>query len=132
MPARVIVVEDEELISTMIRVNLEREGYSVESFYDAESMLEYFGADTSLCDIFLLDVMLPGMTGEDAIAKIRELGFNGPVLMLTARRDIETRVSVLNRGADDYMPKPFNVDELLARVNALLRRNRRTGGESED
>ena len=132
MSARVIVVEDEELISTMIKVNLEREGYAVECFFDAESMIDRCKGDAACCDIVLLDIMLPGMSGKQAIAELRVLGFAGPVIMLTAMRDIETRVSVLNLGADDYMPKPFNVEELVARVNALLRRHKRTSENPED
>jgi DNA-binding response OmpR family regulator len=122
MNHRVIVVEDEELISTMIKVNLKREGYDVMHFGDAESMLDHIRSNTDCCDIVLLDIMLPGMNGDEAIVELRKLNFKAPVIMLTAKRDIETRVDVLNKGADDYLAKPFNVDELIARVNALIRR----------
>ncbi len=122
MKNRVILVEDEALISTMIKVNLKREGFKVTHFGDAESMLEYVRSNTDCCDIILLDIMLPGMTGENAIVELRKLNFIAPVIMLTAKRDIETRVDALNKGADDYLAKPFNIEELIARVNALIRR----------
>lgn len=122
MSKRVILVEDEELISTMIKVNLCREGFDVTHFGDAESMLEFIRSNDDCCDIVLLDIMLPGMNGEEAVVELRKLDFKVPVIMLTAKRDVETRVNVLNNGADDYLAKPFNIDELIARVNALLRR----------
>lgn len=122
MNKRVILVEDEALISTMIKVNLKREGFEVTHFSNAESMLEYVRTNADCCDIVLLDIMLPGMTGDNAIVELRKLDFKAPVIMLTAKRDIETRVDVLNKGADDYLSKPFNVEELIARVYALIRR----------
>jgi len=122
MENRVIIVEDEELISTMVRINLEKAGFQVTCFADAESMIELVREQVDCCEIMLLDIMLPGMHGDQAIEEIRRLGFTAPVLMLTARQDIETRVSTLDKGADDYLAKPFNVDELVARVRALVRR----------
>ena len=124
MSSKVVVVEDEELISTMIRINLTREGFDVRCFGDAESMLKHVEENPGCCDVMLLDIMLPGMTGEQAIVELRNFGFAAPVLMLTAKRDIDTRVSTLNKGADDYLAKPFDIAELIARVNALLRRSR--------
>ena len=119
---RVVVVEDEELISTMIRLNLEQEGFDVTAFADAESMLEYLGRNPGACDVLLLDIMLPGMHGDAAVTELRRQGLRAPILMLTAKRDIDSRVNALNSGADDYLTKPFNIEELIARVNALLRR----------
>ncbi len=121
--SKVLLVEDEELISTMVRLNLEQEGFSVQHFGDAESMLEYAESNPRSFDIVLLDIMLPGMTGEEALPKLRQHCPDVPVMMLTAKQDVETRVSTLNHGADDYLPKPFNVLELIARVNSLLRRH---------
>lgn len=118
----VAVVEDEELIQTMISINLQQAGFQVVSFTAAESLLDYLREGRDRCDIILLDIMLPGMTGEEAIPQIRQLSARTPILMLTAKRDLGTRVSTLNDGADDFLAKPFNVEELIARVNALLRR----------
>ncbi len=128
---RVLLVEDEELISTMVRLNLEQEGFSVQHFADAESMLEFVEAHPQEFDIVLLDIMLPGISGEQALPRLREHCPDVPILMLTAKQDIETKVSTLERGADDYLPKPFNVLELVARVNSLLRRHGH-GGESKE
>ena len=130
--SKVIIVEDEELISTMIRLNLEQEGFAVESFIAAEQMLEYVANHPTGLDIVLLDIMLPGMTGEEALPRLRALNATVPILMLTAKQDIDTRVNTLDHGADDYLPKPFNVRELIARVNALLRRQVSDGEESKD
>jgi DNA-binding response OmpR family regulator len=127
----VLLVEDEELISTMVRLNLEQEGFAVQHFGNAESMLEFATSNPSGFDIVLLDIMLPGMTGEEALPKLRKHCPDVPVMMLTAKQDVETRVSTLNRGADDYLPKPFNVLELIARVNSLLRRHGHSGADKE-
>ncbi len=121
--ARVVLVEDEELIATMVKLNLEDEGFAVEHFGDAESMLEYMQDNHAECDVVLLDIMLPGMHGDAALVELRKLEVAAPIMMLTAKQDIETRVDALNKGADDYLPKPFNVQELVARVHALLRRS---------
>lgn len=120
--AVILVVEDEELISTMVRLNLEREGYGVKHFGDAESALVFARAEPSGFDMVLMDIMLPGMHGDEAVAELRKLGADVPIIMLTAKKDMDTRVNALNQGADDYLAKPFNVEELLARVNAQLRR----------
>jgi DNA-binding response OmpR family regulator len=119
---KVVLVEDEALISTMIRLNLEQEGLAVESFCEAESMLDWTAAHPAAAELFLLDIMLPGMTGVEALVELRRRGISTPVMMLTARAEVESKVEALDLGADDYLPKPFNVRELLARVNALLRR----------
>jgi len=119
--ARVAVVEDEELIRTMLRLNLEKQGYQVECFVRAEELLDRLAA--VFYDIILLDIMLPGMSGEELVGQIRRRGVNTPVLMVTAKSDIPTKVSTLGRGADDYLAKPFHMEELLARVQALIRRS---------
>ncbi len=119
---KIMVVEDEELIRTMIKINLEKEGYDVTSFQDAESMLA--ALETGPFDLVLLDIMLPGMSGEEALAAIRQRQLKTPVMMVTAKNSIETRVSTLGLGADDYIAKPFNMQELLARVSAIIRRTK--------
>jgi len=119
---RIVIVEDEQLISTMLKLNLQRAGYEVVCFGEAEPMLEYMEEET--CDILLLDIMLPGMSGDDALKLLRERGCRVPVLMLTARHDMDLKVGTLSSGADDYITKPFDMNELLARVGAHLRRRK--------
>jgi DNA-binding response OmpR family regulator len=118
--ARIYVVEDEALISTMLQINLRRAGHDVTCFGTAEGMLEQLGQ--APCDILLLDIMLPGINGDEALALLRKEGHKMPVVMLTARQDVGTKVGTLQSGADDYVTKPFDLTELLARIDALLRR----------
>lgn len=132
MGSRVILVEDEELISTMVRINLEKAGYTVTCFNNAETMLEHVAVQQDCCDVMLLDIVMPGMHGDRALGELRRLGFSAPILMLTAKRDLETRVTTLDRGADDYLAKPFNVEELMARVRALIRRAPQPADGAED
>jgi DNA-binding response OmpR family regulator len=119
--ARIYVVEDEVLISTMLQINLERSGHDVTCFASAEPMVEQM--ETQGCDILLLDIMLPGMDGDEALRVLRKAGHAMPVMMLTARQDVGTKVGTLQSGADDYVTKPFDMNELLARIDALLRRH---------
>jgi len=121
---KLLVVEDEDLIRTMIKVNLECEGFEVHLAQDAETMLE--DLKNSRFDMILLDIGLPGMSGIEALGKIREKGFRTPVLMLTAITDIESKITSLELGSDDYLTKPFNIDELIARVKAIVRRSQAT------
>ena len=129
---RIVLVEDEELIATMVKLNLEDEGFTVEHFADAEAMLEYMADNHAGCDLVLLDIMLPGMHGDQALVELRKLNIAAPIMMLTAKQDIETRVTALNQGADDYLPKPFNVQELVARVHALIRRSSQSREQTKD
>ncbi len=119
---KVLVVEDEELIRTMIKINLEKEGCQVKSFPDAERMLDDVGGDQY--DLIMLDIMLPGMSGQSALEQLRERGIKTPVIMVTARNDIDTKVNSFDCGADDYIAKPFNMKELVVRAKALIRRSR--------
>lgn len=118
---RIALVEDEDLIRTMIKLNLELEGHRVCAFGDAEGLLESNSAGDDY-DLILLDIMLPGVQGDEALAELRARGVHTPVMMLTAKGDVESKIGALHRGADDYLPKPFDVRELTARVEALLRR----------
>jgi DNA-binding response OmpR family regulator len=121
MPARVAIVEDDELIRTMLSLNLRGQGYELGVFASGEEFLNVL--DEGGFDLVLLDIMLPGLQGNQILERIRRNGPNPPVLMLTARRDLETRVDTLDGGADDYLAKPFDMPELLARVRALIRRS---------
>lgn len=121
-PYKVAVIEDEELISTMIKVNLSREGYKVSCMERAEQLIDRLQQENF--DIILLDIMLPGISGEEAVQRLRQIGILAPIMMITAKHDIETKVKTLGEGADDYLTKPFSVKELLARVKALIRRSK--------
>ncbi len=121
MKYRVAVVEDDELICQMIRLNLEKSGFEVECFGSAESLKETI--ETRVYDLILLDILLPGMSGLQLLQTIRDLGINTPIMMLTVEQKVESKINALNTGADDYLVKPFNVEELLARVQRLILRS---------
>jgi DNA-binding response OmpR family regulator len=118
--ARILLVEDERLIGTMVRINLERAGYEVEWHEDGQEALDAVRGGTH--DLMILDIMLPGLGGLELLSEARDAGLGTPVLILTAHAEVELKVRGLERGADDYLTKPFDVAELLARVRALLRR----------
>jgi len=118
---RVLVVEDEARIAGFIKKGLEEESYAVDVVGDGPAALDWvLGADY---DLILLDVMLPGLNGFEVCRLLRNRGVSTPVLMLTARDDVDDRVTGLDAGADDYLPKPFAFKELLARMRALTRRS---------
>jgi two-component system, OmpR family, alkaline phosphatase synthesis response regulator PhoP len=116
----ILVVEDEALVRELIVLNLRHAGYTVETGIDFESGLEKLLKGK--WDIAVLDVMMPGGDGFTLTHKARAQGLSNPILMLTARGDTPSKVRGLDSGADDYLTKPFDVPELLARVRALLRR----------
>lgn len=116
----VLVVEDERNLADAIVKILEDEGYNAEATYDGKAGLTC--AKSGLYDAIVLDVMLPGMSGYDVVNKMRHADVSTPVLMLTARTSTEDKVRGLDSGADDYMTKPFEAPELLARLRALTRR----------
>ena len=121
----VLIVEDEKNIVDILRFNLQREGYRTVEAYDGADGLEKARKENP--DLILLDVMLPKMIGFDVCRTLREEGNNVPVIILTAREEEADKVSGLEIGADDYIVKPFDSNELVARVGALLRRcNSRT------
>lgn len=119
---RILVVEDERKLSSFIKRGLKEAGYAVDVADNGEDGL--FLAQANPYDLIILDVMLPGRDGIDVCRKLRRDRLITPVLMLTARDDMEDKVSGLDAGADDYLTKPFSFPELLARIRALLRRNR--------
>jgi two-component system alkaline phosphatase synthesis response regulator PhoP len=118
--ALLLLIEDEPGLRLTLTDRLVAEGYSVESRADGLSGLE--SARKAGYDLILLDVMLPGMDGFTLCRTLRDEGVDTPVLMLTARGQVDDRVAGLKIGADDYLPKPFHTPELLARIEALLRR----------
>lgn len=125
-PARILVVDDERPLVEALRFALEREGYGVLEAYDGASALER--ALQEPLDLVILDVMLPGMSGFEVCRLLRRER-DTPILLLTARTDESDRVVGLDLGADDYIPKPFSMRELLARVRAALRRYRWVSSE---
>ncbi len=116
----ILIVDDDEELRRQLGRMLENQHYRVEEAADGEAALQKLWNDS--CDLVLLDVMLPKCDGMAVLAAIRAEGLDLPVLMLTARGDVEDRVQGLDLGADDYLAKPFSMAELLARVRALLRR----------
>ena len=121
-PARILVVEDEEHLALGIRDNLVDEGYAVELVDDGLAALEALRKRAH--ELVLLDVMLPGLDGFTVCAKARAEGIEVPVLFLTARSEADDRIQGLESGGDDYLTKPFRLQELLLRVSAILRRTR--------
>jgi DNA-binding response OmpR family regulator len=118
--ARILVVDDEPHITEVVGAYLVREGHQVDTATDGDAGLE--AARTSHPDVIVLDVMLPGRSGFDILRELRAEGVGSAVIMLTARDDVIDRVAGLEMGADDYVTKPFEPRELVARVGAVLRR----------
>ncbi|MBU8769843.1 response regulator transcription factor [Cytobacillus oceanisediminis] len=117
---KILVAEDELAISRVLSAYLQREGFEVLTAYDGTSALEQFFSHSP--QLVILDIMMPGMDGWSVLEKIREKSAC-PVIMLTALGDIDYKLKGLNTGADDYISKPFIGDEVIARVNAVLRRS---------
>ena len=120
MARNILVVEDDRNISELIRMYLEKEGFEVRLAYDGGKAVEEY--DKRAPDMVLLDIMLPVMDGWAVCAHIREKG-KTPIIMLTAKSDVGDRITGLEMGADDYLVKPFEMKELMARINAVLRRS---------
>ncbi len=117
---RILVVDDEPHIVEVVRAYLEREGYAVSTALDGDAALERIAEDAP--DLIILDLMLPRRSGFDVLRELRSRGSSAAVIMLTARDDVVDRVAGLEIGADDYVTKPFEPRELVARVGAVLRR----------
>ena len=118
---KVLIIEDERDLADAVKAVLQKSNYTAETAYDGEYGLDC--ALTGLYDIIILDIMLPKKDGFHVVSELRAAGIGTPVLMLTARGDVRDKVTGLDNGADDYLPKPFHMDELLARLRALRRRN---------
>ncbi len=126
---KILIVEDDRTLRQALAFNLAREGYDLVSAGDGETALGI--ARAQAFDLILLDVMLPGMSGIELLRVLRREGRDTPVIVLSAKGEEIDRVVGLKVGADDYVPKPFSRPELLARIEAVLRRNRRAATESE-
>jgi two-component system, OmpR family, alkaline phosphatase synthesis response regulator PhoP len=120
MAAKILIIEDEPGLVTTLRDRLRKHGYLVSAARDGETGLEM--ALHKPVDLILLDLMLPGQNGLTVCEKLRKTGSTAPILMLTARHQTKDKVAGLKAGGDDYLTKPFQMSELLARVKALLRR----------
>lgn len=118
--SKILLVEDEAQITRLIELELNYEGYEVKIAKDGEEGLEL--AKQEKPDLILLDCMLPKMEGEDVCKRLRDEGNCVPIIMLTAKNNVEDKVKCLDIGADDYLTKPFATEELLARIRAVLRR----------
>jgi len=121
MQHKIAIIEDDDLIRNMIRFHLEKNGFLIRGFPSVEVMREECGNEPF--DLIVLDLLLPGASGQDYLKSIRNKGNDTPVLMLTVKEDMPTKMAAFSLGADDYLVKPFNLDELLARVKALIRRS---------
>ena len=118
----ILVVDDERAVRESLRRALDLEGYSVELASDGEEALQRLAVRPSP-DAVILDILMPGVDGLEVCRRLRVAGNQVPILMLTARAEVDSRVAGLDAGADDYLPKPFALAELLARLRALLRRS---------
>ena len=117
---KILIIEDEKLLADSLRTMLEAKGFEVETAYDGETGEEY--AELGIYDLLILDVMMPKLNGYQLAREVRARRLSTPILMLTAKSGLMDRIEGLNAGADYYLTKPFDARELLACINALLRR----------
>lgn len=118
---KVLIIEDEYNLADVIKERLEKENLTVDIVTDGEE--GYYYAITGVYDLIILDVMLPNMSGFEILTKLREETITSKIIMLTAKSMLEDKLNGLENGADDYLTKPFHIDELVARVNIQLKRN---------
>ena len=124
---KILIIEDEKLLADTLQDMLQRKGFHVEVAYDGETGKSY--AELGIYDLLILDVMMPGLNGYQVAQQVRAQRCFTPILMLTAKSSVEDRIQGLNAGADYYLTKPFDTRELLACINALLRRQ---GGQVDE
>jgi DNA-binding response OmpR family regulator len=117
---RILIVEDEMQLSEALGAILEKNNYTVDRVFDGEDGLDYILSD--IYEVVILDIMLPKMNGIEVLKEARKEGIDTPVILLTAKGEVSDKVAGLDSGADDYLPKPFYTQELLARIRALSRR----------
>lgn len=126
---RILIVEDEEQLSEALGAILEKHNYNVDRVFNGEDGLDYILSN--IYDLVILDIMLPLMNGLDVLKKARKEGIECPIILLTAKGEISDKVAGLDCGADDYLPKPFYTEELLARIRALSRRKGEVTNDNE-
>lgn len=124
---KILIVEDEKLLADSLKAALEKKGFAVETAYDGETGKQY--AELGVYDLLILDVMMPKLDGFQLARQVRANRCATPILMLTAKSELEDRIEGLNAGADYYLTKPFDMRELMACINALLRRQ---GGQVDE
>ena len=124
---KILIIEDEKLLADSIKMLLMRKGFEVECVYDGKTGAQY--AELGVYDLLILDVMMPEMDGLQVAREVRAKRCSTPILILTAKSDLEDRITGLNAGADYYLTKPFDTRELLACIHALLRRQ---GGQVDE
>ena len=117
---KILLIEDDKMLSDSLKTLLQGKGFEVEAVYDGDTGAEY--AELGIYDLLILDIMMPGLNGYQVARQVRSRRCSVPILMLTARSDLMDRIDGLNAGADYYLTKPFDARELLACINALLRR----------
>lgn len=127
--AKILIVEDETKIARFVELELKYEGYEVETALDGRVGLEKALNDN--IDLIILDIMLPGLSGIEVCRRIRQEGKQVPIIMLTAKDDVTDKVAGLDMGADDYMTKPFAIEELLARIRVALNRHNKNSSTTK-
>lgn len=120
---RVLLIEDDRILSDQIKKRLKEAGFDVVQTFDGEEALDYIKYETF--DLIILDLMLPKIHGYSVLESIKSKNIHTPILILSAKSDVEDKVKGLSSGADDYLTKPFSFPELIARINALLRRTKK-------
>jgi len=128
MYEKILIIEDEESLARFVELELSYEGYVVAKAGDGRSGLRM--AETGDYDLILLDIMLPELNGMEVLRRLRRTG-SAPVILLTARDSVMDKVTGLDGGADDYITKPFAIEELLARIRSVLRKNKSVNGQSQ-
>ncbi len=128
---KILIIEDDQELSNIIQLELSHEGFVTAAAFDGRTGLEKIQSDKP--DLVLLDVMLPKLSGLEVLRKVRnELNSGIPIILVTARSETIDKVDGLNSGADDYICKPFKIEEMLARINAILRRTQKAGANQND
>ncbi len=117
---KILVVEDEKKVADFIKEGLIEEGFNVDVAYNGQEALDYIFSNEY--DVVILDIMLPEIDGNEVLKKMREKNIDTPVIMLTAKDTLEDKIESFNIGCDDYLTKPFSIEELLLRIKAILRR----------
>lgn len=118
---RILLAEDQEKLNSVVTHKLTKEGYAVDSCYDGLEAWDYI--ESTEYDIVLLDIMMPGMSGLDVLKKMRDAGKHTPVIMMTALGQTDDKITGLDMGADDYLVKPVDLDEMIARIRSVIRRS---------
>jgi DNA-binding response OmpR family regulator len=120
---KIFLAEDNRVLAKSLVRGLKQEGFLVEHFMRGDDGERFFLINYKMFDVVILDLMLPGKSGEEICTSIRDKKIDVPILMLTAKDTVADKVNGLNIGADDYLTKPFDYEELIARINSLVRRN---------